>query len=286
MDFWLPEIFSGAALPLLYSLYVTSFSLWAVVIILTVSIFLCLLTCSIYTAPFRVSHWSDCAVQLICDVIKLLINISTLLAKAQSSNTDTGALLCIAPLFTLLCVPGTLSVTYAEIIQKTLSLTSTVLILIGVWLIFADLSPSPAHVQTLTTDTLFVESCIQIVSGVLCTIDLEATPWAQFQTSVRLGIIQGILASSKSFLAMILVKSDNLFIWFLHGVILLQSCLILSRSTRKQLGLLDVKDPTRTSILVNGLLLTIAYAAQTTVLQWGPATGIFLAALKVIKFVM
>lgn len=285
MDIWLQEIFSGEALPLLYSLYVTSLSLWTVIILLTVSVFLCCIICSVYTAPLRVSHWSDCAVQLTSDVVKLLINTSTLLAKAQSSNTDTGALLCIAPLFTLLCLPGTLSPTYSEITQKTLSIMSTILILIGVWLIFADLSPHSPFLET-DPDTWFVESCIQIVAGFVCTVNLEATPLAQLQSSLRLGILQGILASSRSFLGVILVKSDNLFIWFLHGVILLQSCLLLARSTRKQLGLLDVKDPARTTVLVNALLLAVAYAARTSVVQWGPATGIFLTVLKLTKFFM
>ena len=215
--------------------------------------------CYAYTPPLRVSHWSDCAMQLTADILKLLLNISTLLAKAQTGDSDTGALLCIAPLFTLLSIPGSLSVSYSDIMLRATTATSIVLILLAVWLILTGASAphQPPHAETST-----FESCVQIAAAALCSFNLETNTWVQVQSSFLLAILQLILASSKSLLGILLFGSQNLLIWFLHGVVLLQSCLLLARSARKQLGLLEVKDASRTAVLVNALLLALAYAAQ------------------------
>ena len=281
MDFWLPEIFSGGALPLLYSLYLTPVALWGVGALLFSSALLSVVICITYKPPLRVSHWSDCAMQLTADILKLLLNISTLLAKAQTGDSDTGALLCIAPLFTLLSIPGSLSVSYSDIMLRATSATSIVLILFAVWLILTGSSTHYHHPPH--TETSAFESCIQIAAAALCSFNLETNTWIQIQSSFRLAILQLILASSKSLLGILLFGSQNLLVWFLHGVVLLQSCLLLARSTRKQLGLLDVKDASRTAVLVNALLIAVAYAARNAIIQWAPAIGVVLVLLQAVK---
>ena len=283
MDTWLIDLTSGGALPLMYSLYSTSLSWPLAAILVFVGVILSCLYCS-NCQKLKIPCWSDYALQLGSDMIKLFLNASTLLAKADNTEGSFGAILCIAPLFTLLSIPGSLSVSHGETVQVVSAVTSVVLVLISVWLIC--LQGSTSSTQVIQHVTMPVVSCMHIILGALAACNTEPLLWNQFQKSCRRAIVHVIFASSKELLSTLLMGSDNWFLWFLHGAVLLQSCLILTRSSRKQMGLLMVKDPARISVLSNALLVAIAYSSRNAIVTWAPWMGVLLVLINLLKLVV
>ena len=284
MDTWLIDLTSGGALPLMYSLYSTSLSWPLAAILVFIGVILSCLYC-FKSQNLKIPGWSDYALQLGSDVIKLYLNASTLLAKADNTEGVFGAVLCIAPLFTLLSIPGSLSVSHGDTVQAVAAVTSVILVLISVWLICLQgntlLSTHVTHHVTMP-----VVSCVHIILGALSACNTEPLLWTQFQKSSRRAIVHVILASSKELLSTLLRGSDNWFLWFLHGAVLLQSCLILTRSARKQMGLLMVKDPARISVLSNALLVAIAYSSRNAIVTWAPWMGVVLVIINLMKLVV
>jgi hypothetical protein len=285
MDAWLIDIAVGPSLPLLYSLYVTGFS-WVVtsVLLLASTIVSCFYTLhQSHGTALRIPTFTDHVVHWAVDMLKLLLNTCTLMAKIENSDSPVVVLLCLAPLFTLISIPGSPSDKYTTTVKGVGSITSGLLMVTLVWLMVTQdpLSSSPPipPEKTQSTPVLFV-SFLQIVTGALYALQLDPNTWIQFHTSSRKALLYCIISNSTTLLRTLLRSSDNSSIlWFLHLSVLLQSSLLTARSARKNLKLMDIKDPQRITILINAFLLTVSYTAQKSILSWGPWIGPLLLAL-------
>ena len=275
MHAWLVDILSAAGLPLLYSLAVTSLSWPWVGGVLCVGLLLSW-GMGLQQRRLRPPCYIDYCLDLASVCVKLTLNLSTLLAQAGQSDADLGAVLCIAPVFTLICIPGTLCVSYAPIMQNVAALTGGLVVFVSVCMMFLQGEGGVVPPPT----TLLLQSVIQIFFGALCSNEGHEV---QLNQAGRRTLVYIILASSRMFISSLLRGSPNILVWLLHGVLLCQSCLLLARALREHVGRLDVKDPCRCSILINCLLVTAAYAWRSTVDSWGAWSGLLLVMLSVLK---
>lgn len=279
---WLVDIVTGSSLPLLYSLADTDLGWPTVACIL----FSALVLSWLWLLPvrrLRMQGMPDHCLDFGSDSVKLVLNIGTLLAQAGQSDPDLGAVLCVAPIFTLICLPGALGPSYEPILQKASAFTGAVLVFVSIlYLLFRQGSLVPVEVPRVS----WVQAYLQVFLGALCSNDLREGKQVHWSGAGRRAIVFTLLSSSRVFVSSLLRGSANLILWFLHGLLLLQSSLLLARSLRQLSGKMNMKDPSRFSILVNVLLLTAAYAWRETVTRWGAWAGLVLINISFVRLLM
>ena len=277
MGDWFRDVASGGAMPLLYALYSTPLGLPMVASTIVLGSVLPLLV-RWEGAPqiLRGNCPTDHILGLAVVSFTILLNVSTLLSKADRLDADVGSILCLAPLFTLLTIPGTAPAMYLSILRRTTSYTVAMWACVGVWVLWQGVEvPQPVPDQVYP-----VVSLVHIVLGTWCSCQSERREQIVF--SLR-NVLYLVLASSKVLLSVLLTGSGSLLLWVIHGLLLLQSCISLARSSRRYIGGLNVKDPSRTTALLSALLVTFGYALRIHVARWAPWMGVCLMGLKTIQ---
>lgn len=275
---WLVDIVTASSLPLLYSLANTSLT-WPMVASILVIALLATWAVGLPARKLRLPVYSDYLIDFAFDSIKLTLNMATLLTQAERSDSKIGPALCVAPIFTLICLPGAMGLSYETIMRQISASTGAVLVVVSIFMLFLQ----DTNVDSHSISYWGLQSCVQIFLGALCSNDFKEAHNIHWTTTGRRTIVYLLLASSRTFVNALLRGSSNLLLWFLHGILLLQSCLLLARLLRHHAGKLNVKDPSRFCILINVLLLTAAYSWRETVAHWGVWTSLILFILSVVK---
>lgn len=278
---WLIDLVTASSLTLLYSIAGTDLP-WASIssILLTASVFY-------WAAGFQVKRLRllgcyDYTLDFIYDSVKIVLNLATLLTQAKQSDSKLGPALYVAPIFTLICLPGAMTLSYETTMRQTAAWSSAVLVVISIFMLLK------MENNVYTDNILFgeVQSYMQIFLAALSSSDLNEAHLLSWSVTMRRTVIYLLLASNRAFVTTFLQGSANLMLWFLHGIVLLQSCLLLTRRLRQHAGKINVKDPGRFCILINMLLLTAAYSWRENVAYWGAGASSLLFAISMVKLAM
>ena len=278
MYLWLVDVVTASSLPLLYSLAGTNLSWPAISCILLIA-FILSWAIGFSSKRLRLLDHYDYILDFFYDSVNIILNLATLLTQAEQSDSKLGPAISVAPIFTLICLPGAMASSYETTMQQVTAWTSAVLLVVSFFMLFKN--EDNVH----SDNNLFegVQSYVQIFLAALCSSNFKESHLIHWSVIVRKAIIYLLLAHNRGFVTTLLRGSANLILWFLHGIVLLQSCLLLTRQLRQNAGKLNVKDPGRFCILVNLLLLTAAYAWRKRVEYWGAGVGSLLFVLSVVK---
>ena len=115
-----------------------------------------------------------------------------------------------------------------------------------------------------------VRASVGVVVAAACSCTTEGGVGVQAKLALR-NLLYVVLVGGKVFL--VLGNSRDTLSWILYGMLLLQSCILHAKVTRRQLGLLGARDPTRALITLSAVIVTMAYAWHKHVYRWAPWVG-------------
>jgi hypothetical protein len=266
---WVDDILAGGSLPLLYCMYTAQLPWGQVAWLAVLGTGAGFLPRCLPTMPVRKMSCLDPLLEVAESCLKILISLSTLLAKAHRLDPDIGALLCLAPALTLLSMQGACPAPFGARGQWVTLVTCACFLL--VCLLRWEWGGAAGEGQQGPQDSWsLVRTSVGVVVAAACSCTTEGGVGVQAKLALR-NLFYVVLVGGKVFL--VLGNTRDTLSWILYGMLLLQSCIRHAKVTRRQLGLLGARDPTRGLITLSAVLVTMAYAWHKHVYRWAPWVG-------------
>lgn len=269
---WVDDILAGGSLPLLYCLYTTQLPWAHVAGLALIGTLIAFISQCIPTAHVRKTSPLDQLMGLGEACLKILLNVSTLLVKAHRLDSDIGALLCLAPVLTLLAMQGASPFPHGQTVRwATLLTCGTCLLLCLIQWEYNTPDSSWVHSEAFSVWSS-LGADLSVVVAAACSCETEGGIDVQARLALR-NILYIAMAGAKVFLSPMLGESKNILSWVCYGMLLLQSSSLQARVIRRQVGAFGSKDPTRTLILVTAVIVAASYAWYIHIYNWAPWVG-------------
>jgi len=242
---WTDDLFSGRSLPLLLNIHSSKPDFLVVLCIIPIGGLLPVLfqwaTRNMQSSrPLMWPHAAHITLQCFSAAVKLGTNISTLFACAHDIEPYVGAILCIVPALTLMCLKGIEHNKYVNYMRLFMTFSALAL------LIYSCLTSEGRAADALSEPTWWLYVRILINSAYACN-DLNAK--APINVLIRIGVYIAV-SSTASVLSSLTTCHSSLLGFFIKTVLLMQSSMVHSGTIKQCLGKLGLSRQSRTHLIV------------------------------------